>query len=86
MSRTEPMTDPLFDNMPAWCVANRCRPAGTLLFAILQEIALDEDEQITLPFLHFGPGTPREDIYLWFEQSFGVTLGKNDLSEGLWME
>jgi hypothetical protein len=33
-----------------------------------------EPESIVTPFLHFPAGTPREDIWHWFENVFPVTI------------
>ena len=52
-----------------------------LLWAQLGDIPIfteDEEgdcpESIALPFLHFPVGTPREDIWHWFEEVFPVTV------------
>ena len=41
---------------------------------ILGNIPVDEDEKSELQFLHFPPGTDREDIWHWFEETFDVSI------------
>ena len=77
------MKDPLFDNTP-----NRfhkdCLRAAKILWEVLAFLPMDEDEQIKEGFLHFPTGTPREDIWNWFEETFNINLGNNVLGEGRW--
>ena len=47
-----------------------------ILWDKLGEIPVDEDERIKENFLHFEAGTDVEDIWHWFEEKYGITLGK----------
>jgi hypothetical protein len=33
------------------------------------------------PFLHFSEGTPSEDIWLWFEEEFSVSVAEDLMYE-----
>ena len=42
------------------------------------DVCIDENECIETPFEDFEVGTSRYDIWHWFEDKFGVSVG-NDL-------
>ncbi len=50
------------------------------LWNALGNINVHEDEDGALvteqQFLHFPPGTDREDIWHWFEETFDIVLGE----------
>lgn len=35
--------------------------------------SVDEDGNLTVPFLHFPIGTPRTDVYDWFQKTFNLS-------------
>ncbi len=45
------------------------------LWQQLGDIPVNDDGEIEEPFLDFEIGTDREEIWQWFEETFGVTLG-----------
>lgn len=45
-----------------------------VLWECLGDIPIDDNDQITEPFLRFPAGTCRFDIWHWFESSFGVRV------------
>jgi len=44
------------------------------LWDMLKDIPVDDDENIEVQFLHFPPGTDREDIWHWFEDTFDISI------------
>lgn len=44
------------------------------LWIKLGNVPIDEYECIELGFLHFPPGTERENIWHWFEAQFPITV------------
>jgi len=45
-----------------------------VLWQKLGDIPTDEKDCIELPFRHFQVGTHREEIWHWFEDSFGIAV------------
>lgn len=37
------------------------------LWDVFGIIPINDDEELEVPFLHFSPGTHREDVWRWFE-------------------
>ncbi len=46
------------------------------LWEQLGDVAIDNDEKIEEKFITFPPGTPREDIWHWFEDYLGVSIAE----------
>ncbi len=44
------------------------------LWAALGNVPIDQNERIEIPYLGFPPGTHRETIWQWFEDSLGVSV------------
>ncbi len=44
------------------------------LWKKLGTIPVQKDETIELPFLHFPVGTHREPVWLWFEDTFNISV------------
>jgi hypothetical protein len=44
------------------------------LWAKLGDIPTNDDDTIELRFLHFPPGTHREEIWHWFEDQFDLSV------------
>lgn len=42
----------------------------------LADIPLTEDERIDTPFYHFEQGTPRDDIWVWFEDVLDASVAE----------
>ena len=40
-----------------------------------QDIPIDDNECIDVPFLHFEAGTTRFDIWHWFEEHYDINIG-----------
>lgn len=47
------------------------------LWELLGNVPVNEDDEIEEPFLHFGIGTDREEIWSWFEETFDLSVAKN---------
>jgi hypothetical protein len=45
-----------------------------VLWQKLRDIPTDDKDCIELPFQHFQVGTHREEIWHWFEDSFGIAV------------
>ena len=45
-----------------------------MLWKKLGDIPTDDKDCIELPFQHFQVGTHREEIWHWFEDSFGIAV------------
>jgi hypothetical protein len=45
-----------------------------VLWQKLGDIPTDDRDCIELPFQHFQVGTHREEIWHWFEDSFGIAV------------
>jgi hypothetical protein len=48
-----------------------------LLWGKLGDISIDSEDCIEQPFLQFPIGTPREDIWHWFEAHFNLSVVEN---------
>jgi hypothetical protein len=44
------------------------------LWEVLGDIPINDREEIEKPFLHFKIGTPRENIWHWFESTFNLSV------------
>jgi len=44
------------------------------LWQLLGDIPINDDEKIEEWVLEFEPGTPREDIWRWFEETFDLSV------------
>ena len=45
------------------------------LWEALEDVLVDEDEKITRKWGCFEKGTHREEIWHWFEETFGISVG-----------
>lgn len=45
------------------------------LWKTLEDVLVDEDERITRKWGYFEKGTHREEIWHWFEETFGISVG-----------
>jgi hypothetical protein len=50
--------------------------SATILWDALGDTPIDDNECIELEYLHFSAGTDREEIWHWFEETFGLTVAK----------
>lgn len=48
-----------------------------LLWEYFGDIPINEQEEIDDVFLHFPKGTPREDIWHWFEEEFDLSVAED---------
>lgn len=47
------------------------------LWAELGNIPINNDDEIEERFLHFDIGTPKEDIWHWFEDEFNLSVAED---------
>ena len=47
---------------------------ATEVWEALGDIAIDDEECIDTPFLHFPAGTHREEIWHWIEETYDVSV------------
>jgi hypothetical protein len=50
---------------------------GIDLWKELGDVPIDEDECLDLRWRHFDKGTPRTDVWHWFEKTYNVSVGKD---------
>lgn len=53
------------------------------LWGVLGDVPVAEDDTIQIPYLHFQAGTPREDIWHWFESQHPRFI-VGDVQQGIW--
>jgi len=53
------------------------------LWGVLGDVPVADDGAIEIPYLHFGAGTPREEIWRWFEAQH-PRLIVGDVQQGIW--
>jgi hypothetical protein len=55
------------------------------LWGVLSDVPVADDDTIEIPYLHFEAGTPREDIWHWFEdQHPHFVVG--EVANGTWRQ
>jgi len=47
------------------------------LWAELRDVPVDDEECIDIDWRNFDKGTPREYIWLWFEEEFDLSVAKD---------
>lgn len=52
------------------------KKAFSLLWGILGDIPVNEDDELEDSFLHFAVGTDRLDVHHWFEEYFDLSVAQ----------
>ena len=59
-------------------VCKEChRKEAKKLWKELRDIPVDEDDDTEQEFIHFPKGTPKEDIWHWFEDEYDLSVAKD---------
>jgi len=53
------------------------------LWGVLGDVPVADDDTIEIPYLHFQAGTPKEDIWHWFEDQHPRFI-VGEVQQGIW--